>query len=116
MGNETKSQRHKGQVPKAKAHEDQIVKVEAQGSAQSDIDVTKALRVKAFRFVICRLLFFLICRRARQVIAVANLGDSIRTIQVVGCTTGSLEKFLRLTQKIPISLSVEEHRDATNLE
>ena len=34
------------------------------------------------------------------------------------CTQGSLERFLRLTQKIPISLSGAkvEHRDATILE
>ena len=50
------------------------------------------------------LLFFLICRRARQVIAVANLGDSRRAIQG-WLYTRSLEKFLHLTQKIPISLS-----------
>ena len=62
-------------------------------------------------------LFFFLCKRARQ-------GDRSRQWRrqrwyyTILCTQGSLERFLRLTQKIPISLSGAkvEHRDATILE
>ena len=41
--------RHKGQSPRSKAHDDQVVNVEALRSVQSDNGATQALRVEAFR-------------------------------------------------------------------
>ena len=48
--------RYKGQSPRSKAHNDQIVSVEALRSVQSVNGATKALRVEAFMCVVSRML------------------------------------------------------------